>query len=125
MLGLPGIFGGRHAFGHVRLGPWAICPLRGCLQATQNPARKKGAIKMGSTAISIVQVICLVFVVIMMVSVRRTLRDVNGVMKNLEEGLWEYTKATRVEMEARLKKVEDAIASLQKAKSKTDKRRKK
>ena len=80
---------------------------------------------MGSTAISIVQVICLVFVVIMMVSVQRTLRDVNRIMKNLEEGLWEYTKAVRVEMETRLKKIEDAIASLQKTKSKTDKRRKK
>ena len=49
----------------------------------------------------------------------------NEITKNMEEGLWEYTKAVRVEMEARLKKVEDVIASLQKTKSKTDKRRKK
>jgi len=86
---------------------------------------KKGAIKMGSTAISIVQIVCLVFVVIAMANVWRIQRNIDEITKNLEEGLWEYTKAIRVEMEARLKKVDDAIASLQKTKSKTDKRRKK
>ena len=80
---------------------------------------------MGSTAISIVQIVCLVFVVIAMANVWRIQRNIDEITKNLEEGLWEYTKAIRVEMEARLKKVDDAIASLQKTKSKTDKRRKK
>jgi len=80
---------------------------------------------MGSTAISIVQIVCLVFVVIAMANVWRIQRNIDEITKNLEEGLWEYTKAVRVEMETRLKKIEDAIASLQKTKSKTDKRRKK
>jgi len=80
---------------------------------------------MGPATIPILQVVCLVFVVIAIVNVWRVQRNLNEITKNMEEGLWEYTKAVRVEMEARLKKVEDVIASLQKTKSKTDKRRKK
>jgi len=80
---------------------------------------------MGPATIPILQIVCLVFVVIAMANVWRIQRNIDEITKNLEEGLWEYTKAVRVEMETRLKKIEDAIASLQKTKSKTDKRRKK
>jgi len=113
VLGLPEIFGGRHAFGHVRPGAWAICLLRGCLQATQNPARKKGAIKMGPAAIPILQVVCLVFVVIAIASVWKVQRNMNEITK--------YSRAIGVDLEARLKKVEDVIVSLQRRKVKQNK----
>lgn len=76
---------------------------------------------MVSTIILILQVACLVFVVIAIMSVLRTMRGMNEIakitgegFKIIEEGLWVYMKAMKVEMEARFKKIEDSIASLQK-----------
>jgi len=71
---------------------------------------------MGPAAVPILQIVCLVFVVIAIVNVQRVQRNMNEITKNIEEGLWEYTKVVRVEMEARFKKIEDAIALLQRRK---------
>jgi len=68
---------------------------------------------MGSAVVPILQVVCLVFVVIAIVNVLRTQRNLNEITKKMETGLWKFVEMVRMEMEARLKKVEDAIASLQ------------
>lgn len=71
---------------------------------------------MGPAAVPILQIVCLVCVAIAIVNVRKVQRNINEITKNMEEGLWEYTKVVRLEMEARLKKIEDAVALLQKRK---------
>ena len=68
---------------------------------------------MGPVITLILQVLCLLFVMIAIVNGWRTQRNLNEITKNMEGGLWKFTQAVRVNMEARLKKVEDAIAFLQ------------
>jgi len=74
-----------------------------------------------SIIIFILQVVCFVLLMIAILFTRKAQRNIDEFIKNIDEGLWKYTKAMKVEMETRFKKIEAAIASLRERKKKIKK----